>query len=286
MLNYEQALLETTSRLETAGSESPRLDATLLLCHVTGRDKIQLYAHPRTQITREQYALFENLVARREKAEPMAYILGEKGFWELNLNISPDVLIPRPDTETLLEAVFDAFPDKQQPMAILELGVGSGAVVLSLLKAYANATAIGTDISQAALVCAKLNGEKHGLAPRLTLHEGSWFKALPASHTFDLIVSNPPYIPSGDIPGLMRDVRLYEPVEALDGGTDGLGPYRHIAARAHRFLNPNGLLALEVGQGQARDVIDMLEAAKSYGPAGTRQDLAGTDRVVFARADK
>lgn len=284
MQTYEQVLIETTSRLEASGSNTPKLDAIMLLCHVTGKDKIQIYAHPRTQLNQEEYARFEALVARREKAEPMAYILGQKGFWDIDLTVTRDVLIPRPDTETLLEVVFDAYPGKTEPLSFCELGSGSGAIILSLLKTYPEATGVAIDTSKAARACTKQNARNLKLAERLEVRESNWFSDVKTDEIFDAIVSNPPYIPSGDMAGLMRDVRLYEPPEALDGGTDGLDAYREIIKQAPDYLKAGGLLALEVGQGQAPAVISLLAERGGFSPAGTRKDLAGIERVVFARA--
>ena len=296
MQTYEQALIETAARLDTAGSDTAKLDAILLLCEVVDKSKIQIYAHPHTSLTPEQYARFEAFVARREKAEPLAYILGRKGFWELDLAVSPDVLIPRPDTETLLDVVFEMFPQGQGqgqgkgheppqiPQKILELGVGSGAVVLSLLKAYPNAYGVATDISASALECAQKNAENLNLTGRLTFYQSHWFTELTPEKPFDVIVSNPPYVPTGDLAHLMRDVRLYEPHQALDGGADGLAAYRDIITKAPQFLKSGGVLALEVGQGQADDVAELLAQTDAFKHAQTKADLAGIKRVVFARA--
>ena len=283
MLTFEQALIETAARLETAGSDTAKLDAMLLLEEVVGKTKIHIYAQPQTKLTREQYARFEAFVARREKAEPLAYILGRKGFWEIELTVSPDVLIPRPDTETLLDVVFEAMPHARTPLSILELGVGSGAVVLSLLQAYPYAHALATDICPSALMCAQKNAQTLHLADRLKICESHWFGALTPEKSFDVIVANPPYIPTGDVPHLMRDVRLYEPRKALDGGADGLAAYRDIIKTAPQFLTREGLLALEVGQGQAEDVAELLSQSQALTPAQFKEDLAGIKRVVFAR---
>lgn len=283
MLTYEQALIETTSRLETAGSDTPKLDATLLLCEVVGKSKIQVYSHPRTQLNQEEYARFEAFVARREKAEPVAYILGRKGFWDIDLTISRDVLIPRPDTETLVETIFQTYPDKNQPLSVCELGVGSGAVIITLLMAYPKAKGVAVDISQPALACTRLNANQHGVLNRLEFVKSHWFEDLDKSCAFNVIASNPPYIPTKDMPDLMRDVRGYEPHEALDGGKDGLEAYRNIITAAPEFLKGGGLLALEVGQGQAADVRDLLNKTDRFTAPDIKQDMAGIERVVFAR---
>lgn len=281
MLTYQQALIETSSRLHESGSTTPELDALLLLCHVTGKDRIGVYATPHQALTSEQYATFENHVGRREKAEPMAYILGEKGFWEFDLKVRKGVLIPRPDTESLVEAILAKFKDRTQPLKLLELGVGTGAIILSLLHELPQATGIGVDVSDDALACATENAATNGLDNRLALRKSSWFDEVIESG-FDVVVSNPPYIKTDDIPNLMRDVAHHEPSLALDGGTDGLDAYRHIIAEAPAKLKQGGLLAFEIGFDQADDLKKLLAASGKFGDAEVVQDLADHDRVVLA----
>ena len=283
MITYEQALIETTARLQTAGCQTPRLDATLLLSAATGKDKIQLYAHPKTKLSADEYARFETIVSRREKAEPMAYILGEKGFWDLDLKVFKGVLIPRPDTETLIQAVLDEIPEHSAPIKICDLGCGSGAIALSLLGVYKNAQGIAVDISPEALRCTTQNAQDLGFIERLRVLESTWLEKVP-HEKFDVITSNPPYIPTGDMPGLMRDVRLHEPHLALEGGEDGLDAYRLIIKQAPGYLKKDGLLVFEVGKGQADPVTQILAHSGSFGAVSKREDLSGTERVVFARA--
>ncbi len=281
MLTYQQALIETASRLKESGSTTPELDALLLLCHVTGKDRIGVYATPKEPLTSEEYSKFDNLVGRREKAEPMAYILGEKGFWEFDLKVRKGVLIPRPDTESLVEAILDIHKDRNTALNILELGVGTGAIILSLLHEMPNAKGLGVDVSPDALACAEENAEANNLDDRLTLRASSWFDNV-SEDGFDVIVSNPPYIRTDDIPNLMRDVAHHEPSLALDGGNDGLDAYRHIINEAPAKLKAGGLLAFEIGYDQADDLKKLLKDSGNFTPAVIVKDLAEHDRVVLA----
>jgi|TARA_Y100000782_G_scaffold41136_1_gene45609 release factor glutamine methyltransferase len=281
VLTYQQALIETASRLKESGSTTPELDALLLLCHVTGKDRIGVYATPKEPLTSEEYSKFDNLVGRREKAEPMAYILGEKGFWEFDLKVRKGVLIPRPDTESLVEAILDIHKDRNAELNILELGVGTGAIILSLLHEMPNAKGLGVDVSPDALACAEENAEANNLDDRLTLRASSWFDNV-SEDGFDVIVSNPPYIRTDDIPNLMRDVAHHEPSLALDGGNDGLDAYRHIIDEAPAKLKAGGLLAFEIGYDQADDLKKLLKDSGNFTPAVIVKDLAEHDRVVLA----
>lgn len=281
LLTYQQALIETASRLKESGSTSPELDALLLLCHVTGKDRIGVYATPKEQLTSEEYSKFDALVGRREKAEPMAYILGEKGFWEFDLKVRKGVLIPRPDTESLVEAILEKYKDRAQTLQILELGVGTGAIILSLLHELPNAKGVGVDVSPDALACAEENAEANDLDNRLTLRVSSWFDKV-HEDGFDIIVSNPPYIKTDDIPNLMRDVAQHEPSLALDGGADGLDAYRHIIDEAPAKLKVGGLLAFEIGYDQATDLKVLLEKSGQFNDVSIIKDLAEHDRVVLA----
>jgi len=281
VLTYQQALIETASRLKESGSTTPELDALLLLCHVTGKDRIGVYATPKEPLTSEEYSKFDNLVGRREKAEPMAYILGEKGFWEFDLKVRKGVLIPRPDTESLVEAILDIHKDRNTALNILELGVGTGAIILSLLHEMPNAKGLGVDVSPDALACAEENAEANNLDDRLTLRASSWFDNV-SEDGFDVIVSNPPYIRTDDIPNLMRDVAHHEPSLALDGGNDGLDAYRHIINEAPAKLKAGGLLAFEIGYDQADDLKKLLKDSGNFTPAVIVKDLAEHDRVVLA----
>jgi release factor glutamine methyltransferase len=223
-----------------------------------------------------------SLTARRVKREPMAYILGEREFWGLPFKVSPAVLVPRPDSETLIEAVLALMPDRRRAWRILDLGVGSGCLLLTLLREYSEATGVGLDASPDALAVAQENAAALGVADRASLVAGDW--RLPGwlsavSGPFDLVVSNPPYIESGAIDGLMPEVARFEPRLALDGGADGLDAYRTIGAAGLQLVTPGGYLVVEVGAGQASE-ISTIFAGAGLRPAGRWRDLGGIERVV------
>lgn len=280
MQTFFEALAEATARLLDAGSATATLDATLLLSEATGHDKLYLHTHTYKQLDSEAYARFEELLRRREVGEPMAYILGTRGFWALELAVRPGVLIPRPDSETLVEAVLAACPDKTVPLKIADLGVGSGALILSLLSEYPNARGWGTDVADTPLEVTAQNAETHGLAARLTLIKGSWAEPLPGG--YDVIVSNPPYITTAEMATLARDVVNFEPTGALHGGDDGLDAYRALLPTVADKLAPGGLLCLEVGHTQARAVSTLLEEQEIWHTINTHNDLAHIARVVSA----
>jgi release factor glutamine methyltransferase len=218
-------------------------------------------------------------IARREAREPVSRILGEREFHGRPFRVTPDTLDPRPDTETLVQMALALMPKTAR---FLELGAGTGAVAVTLLAERPECFGVATDISAAALAVARGNAERHGVADRLRLLEGSWFE--PVSGVFDIIVSNPPYIPAGDIAGLSPDVRSFDPRLALDGGADGLDAYRAIAAGAADRLVPGGHVAVEIGAGQAAEVAAIFLLA-GFLPAGQHLDLGGHVRcLAFQRA--
>ncbi len=268
--------LETSiAALKKSGSESPKLDVELLLAHVLGCSRLDVKTgdlHP----TKAQEALFQLLLERRMKREPIAYILGEKEFWSLNFKVSPAVLCPRPDTEILVEVAL-----KTKPARILDLGTGSGAILLSLLKELPQATGIGIDISTQALEIAKENAVHLGLASRAHFLLGSWCDGL-SDKTFDLIVSNPPYIESAMLPELSPEVSLFEPKLALDGGVDGLDPYRILIAQLPKHLRSGGWVVLEVGEGQSFAVQQLMGEQKLEN-FSIAKDYQGIDRCVIAQ---
>lgn len=217
--------------------------------------------------------------------EPMAYILGEREFWGLPFKVSPAVLVPRPDSETVVEAVLAVMPDKARAWRILDLGVGSGCLLLTLLREYPQASGVGLDASPEALAVARQNAEALGVSDRVRLVSGDWRRADWArglGGRFDLVVSNPPYIESAAIEGLMPEVSRFEPKLALDGGRDGLDAYRLIAAAAPALVAAAGHVAVEVGDGQALDVQGLFAAAGLF-PLAPWKDLGGIERVVAAK---
>ena len=226
-----------------------------------------------------------SLTARRVAREPMAYILGEREFWGLPFKVSPAVLVPRPDSETVIEAVLGLMPDRGRAWRILDLGVGSGCLLLTLLREYPQAGGIGLDASDAALEIAQQNAEVLGVSGHARLVAGDWRLAGWTERLggpFDLVVSNPPYIDSPSIDGLMPEVAHFEPRLALDGGPDGLDAYRLLAMAGPKLVVAGGHLVVEVGEGQAFDV-EGLFAAAGLTPLTPWRDLGGIERVVAAR---
>ena len=222
--------------------------------------------------------------ARRVRREPMAYILGEREFWGLPFKVSPAVLVPRPDSETLIEAALALMPVRTEPWRILDLGVGSGCLLLTLLREFPNARGVGVDASADALEVAQANADALGVGPRTTLVGGDWRRPAWAEQLggpFDLVISNPPYIEAAAVAGLMPDVARFEPRLALDGGPDGLVAYRAIAAAAAGLVVPGGRVLVEAGDGQAVE-ISTLFASAGFAVDASWRDLGGIDRVVSA----
>lgn len=270
---------EVRKRLEVAGVELPVFDARLLLEAGAGVSRLEIITDPRRELSDAQVDAVDALVKRREAREPVSHILGRKQFWTLDLAVNGDVLTPRPETEHLVQAALEHLP-ADQPSRVLDLGVGSGAILLAILSERPLATGVGIDISEAALAVAHKNGAALGFNARVDWRVGDWDRGI--EETFEFVVSNPPYIPSGDIAGLAPEVAQYEPHTALDGGADGLDPYRIITPRLMHILSPGGAFALEVGQGQAEAVAEMARKA-GLEAVETRLDLAGIARIVRGR---
>lgn len=274
-----ELLYEAAAYLKKHRVSSAQLDARLLLQHVLKKPKEYLVREPNHPCSREQIADYEQLLKRRAQHEPVSKIMGVKEFWGLPFMTTKDVLDPRPDSETLIEAVREEFPDTHQPYHILDLGVGSGCLLLSLLHDYPNATGIGVDISQAALDVARQNV----MDTRAQFVKSSWGQDI--TGYFDIIVANPPYIPSQVISTLELEVKHFDPMLALDGGQDGLGCYRILAPEVARLLTPNGRLFIEIGQDQEKDVESILG---DYGlkALSWNKDLQGIIRCgIFAKID-
>jgi release factor glutamine methyltransferase len=239
--------------------------------------RAEILADPHRALDPEAETRLEDLVARRERREPVSLILGRKGFWKLMLNVGPGVLTPRPETETILDVVLPAFPP-ERAFSVLDLGVGSGAILLSILAERPSARGLGVDVSEDALAVARDNAAQLGLGRRAALLRTDWTAGL-GDASFDLVVSNPPYIPTADIETLEPEVRDYDPRLALDGGPDGLAAYRQLAPQILRVLRPGGMFAVEVGAGQAAQVEALLRAAGADALAA-HDDLAARPRVV------
>ncbi|MNX48986.1 Release factor glutamine methyltransferase [compost metagenome] len=265
------------ARLKAAGVDSPSIDARLLLEAATGAGRVDILTDPYRVVDADKIAALDAMVDRRVKREPVSRILGKKGFWKIMLNVTPDVLSPRPDTETLLDVVVRAFPP-QRAFDMIDLGTGSGAILLAALAERAGARGVGTDISTEAIAVARENAANLDLDGRCTFIRTDWAAGF-ADDSFDLVVSNPPYIPTGDIPGLDPEVREHDPHLALDGGPDGLQPYRDLAPEIARILRPEGVFAVEIGWDQGAQVKALFEAAGFTGVKVVK-DLGDRDRVV------
>jgi release factor glutamine methyltransferase len=273
-------LCEAGTALRAAGIEEPRREARLLLGHVLGRAPGLLTTEARDPVGAAEAARFRELIQRRAAHVPAAQLTGTRGFWTLDLIVTPDVLIPRPDTETLIEAALAALPDRASVRRVLDLGTGSGALLLAALAEFPAAIGIGVDRSPAALAVARANAGRAGLADRALFLCGDWSAALDGS--FDLVLANPPYIPSGEIAALAPEVREHEPRAALDGGPDGLDAYRAILADLPRLLGPEGVAALELGSGQSADVSRLATSCR-LDVIELRQDLGGVTRAMILR---
>ncbi|MER9331764.1 peptide chain release factor N(5)-glutamine methyltransferase [Mesorhizobium sp. M0488] len=277
-------LREARARLAAAAVDDPALDARLLVEHFSGTTRTQAIADPERKVAAGALAQIDAALRRRAGGEPVHRILGYREFHGLRLSLSPETLEPRPDTETLVEAVLPfvkATAAREGECRILDLGTGTGAIALALLSAVPAAIATGVDISAGALATATRNAGQFGLADRFTALQSDWLEKV--SGRYHVIAANPPYIPSEGIGNLQDEVRDFDPRLALDGGVDGLNPYRIIAAEAARFLEAESRIAVEVGHTQRIEVSDIFRTA-GYAVGGMFKDLGGNDRVlVFHR---
>jgi release factor glutamine methyltransferase len=266
-------------RLEAAGVETPVFDARLLLEAGAAVSRLDIVTDPRRPLSEAQVSAVDALTQRREAREPVAHIIGRKHFWTLDLAVSPAVLIPRPETELLVETALEVIPP-DAPARVLDLGVGSGAILLAVLSERPQVTGVGVDMSADALEIARANTSELAMSDRVELMHGGWDIALEGA--FDVVLSNPPYIPTNDIETLAPEVARFEPRLALDGGPDGLDAYRALTARFVSLLKPGGTFAVEVGLGQAEPAAALAQAAGLF-IEPPRRDLAGIPRVVWGR---
>jgi len=269
------------SRLGAAGVETPDIDARFLIEGALGLSPAAFRLNPNRSVSEDERERIDALAARRAAREPVGRILGRRDFWTLELALSPATLEPRPDSETVVEATLAALPDRNAPLRLLDLGTGTGCLLLALLAELPNATGLGIDISREAAETALGNAVRNGLDGRARFRVGDWGAGL--GEVFDVVVSNPPYIPTRTIDELSPEVRLFDPPRALDGGDDGLDAYRIIAVQAPGLLNPGGTLALEVGWDQAGAVADLVRAA-GLTVTGVLRDLGGVERCVRAES--
>jgi release factor glutamine methyltransferase len=275
-----QAWTAARKRLDAAGIDGPVIDARLLVEAAAEATRADIIADPHRALTEAQSERLEDYIGRRERREPVSHILGRRGFWKIMLGVTPDVLTPRPDTETLVELALRDFPEGR-PFSVLDLGVGSGAILLAILAERPAAKGLGVDVSEAALAVARDNAASLGLGRQVALLRGDWTAGL-AEASFDLAVSNPPYIRSSEIAALQPEVRDHEPRLALDGGEDGLDAYRVLAGEMLRVLKPGGRFLVEIGHDQSA-AVEALFAAAGGASITTAKDLANRDRVVGGR---
>jgi len=279
-----EAVQDLTVRFQAAGIDSARLDARVLVAFVLGVEPERVFGYPETILTEQQVSQLAVVSKRRADRQPLARIIGEREFWSLRFRLSDDTLIPRPETETVVEAVLEQVGDRNAPLKILDLGTGSGCLLISLLSELSKATGIGVDISEGALHTAAENAGWIGVANRARFIQNDWCGGLAEDHgkSFDIIVSNPPYIPDADINTLEPEVSAHEPERALAGGQDGLDIYRLLVSEIGNFLTPTGIAAFEVGFDQA-EAVNELGRAEGLKVLDVRNDLAGIPRCVVFR---
>jgi len=281
MTDIRTILLQTTRDLTACGSPSPRLDSEVLLMRLLKTDRLQLCMHPERNLTEGEAAGFARWVERRRRGEPVAYIVGEKEFWSLIFQVNRDVLIPRPETECLIEEVLERCGPEAGDLRIIDIGTGSGAIGIALAKEMPAARVVATDISPGALEVARQNAIIHGVADRIEFLHGDLFAS--ASGSFDLIVSNPPYIPDEDYPRLPAGIREFEPRQALIAGPDGTAFHREIIRGGAHRLKAGGWIFLEIGEGQKELVETLFRQEGFTDTIRFRKDYAGMDRVAAAR---
>ncbi len=276
-----EALAGAVLRLEAAGVREPRLEARLLLNHATALPLEHMVAHPDQALGEAARVRYARLVERRAGRQPLAHITGRREFWSLAFKVTPDTLAPRPESETLVEAALGLVSDRKAPLRVLDLGTGTGCILLALLSELPKAEGVGVDLSEPAARVARENAIALGLADRARFLVGNWATALGAC--FELVVANPPYVPVEEIDRLEPEVADFEPRLALAGGPDGMAGYRALAPRLPALLAPGGRALLEIGQGQGDSVGDIMVAA-GLSVSDRRADLAGVERCLVLAA--
>jgi len=288
VVNVQEALRHASFLLDGGGFSAPRLDAEVLLAHLLKVRKVGLYCNHLRPLCEKEAAAYESLIQRRLEGEPVAHITGEKEFWSLPFTVNNSCLIPRPETEILVEKALEICRTgdgaRSSPYRILDLGTGCGAIAVCLAREIPNARIIATDISRDALAVARENVKKHGVSDKIQLGEGDLFDPVRKKKGyFDLIVSNPPYVAEKDAGTLQREVREYEPYTALYGGNDGLAFYRSIIPESFHFLKEEGSIALEIGYGEVDRIIEIISNVGGFEDITVRSDLSGIPRVVSAK---
>jgi len=283
MMSVAEALVFATTRLADANVEDARSEARALLAHTMKWTTAQVFARPDEHIENSVFDAFVANVDDRAAGKPFAHITGQREFWSMPFEVSPATLVPRPDSETVVELALELFKDRDAPADILDIGTGSGCLLLALLENFETANGIGIDISEDAIVIAKRNADRLGLRNRAGFDCRSWEE--PIGDQFDLIVSNPPYIPTHDIPELAPSVRDFEPRLALDGGIKGLDAYHYLIPKCANSLRHQGILIVEIGIGQREEVAEIaVQCGFALGPI--RKDLAGIERALsFCKKD-
>jgi release factor glutamine methyltransferase len=277
-----QALKKAEALLENEGLSTPRLDAEVLLCHAIGEDKNYLYKSPEKVLNDNEVNVFQALVERRRGREPVAYIVGKKEFWSLDLEVTREVLVPRADTEAVVEETLRICHELDGvEMKILDVGTGSGAIAIALASQLLDATVVAVDSSMEALRIARRNAEKYELGERILFLCGNLLK--PLSGKFDIVVSNPPYVSEAEFQRLPDEIRKFEPKGALVSGRDGTECHRNLIGDAKHRLGSGGWLVMEIGWGQAEAVGEIIRNDGSYGDVLFHRDLGGRKRVVSAR---
>lgn len=279
-LTIDDTVARATRVLAGAGVADPRRDARLLLGHALGGGQVTLLARPDRRLNAAEADLYRRLVRRRAGREPVSRLLGRREFWSMEFAVTPDVLDPRPDSETVIEAALEQVADRAAPLSVLDLGTGSGCLLLALLAELPNASGTGVDLSRRALDVARDNARRSGFADRVRFLHGDWGRGFAGG--INVIVTNPPYLGDREIEDLEPEVAMHEPRLALDGGADGLDAYRRLAPDLVRLLAPDGFAALEVGAGQA-DAVRTILRRSSLAISSSRADLAGIERCLVAR---
>jgi release factor glutamine methyltransferase len=272
--------------LSTASITNARLDAEVLLAHIIRKDRVWLVTHRDDVLADKDQQDFDDAIRRRIRREPLQHIIGNQEFWGLEFKVTPDVLIPRPETEFIVEAALEIVHKRNQQVRIIDLCTGSGCIAVSLAKELTSAHVIATDASEKALAVARENARNHGVADRIRYLEGDLFdplEELDIREQIDIIVSNPPYVRAGDLTTLQPEVRDYEPKLALVAGPEGTEIAAKIIKFASEYLKKNGLLIMEMGLGQVEALAKMVEATGAYAKPEILKDLAGIDRVIIAR---
>ncbi len=297
-MQVKDLLRKTKQRLEDAGITGAELEASLLLAHLLGVDKVRVYLSGQDTLNSNDLGLFEALLTRRLNREPLAYILGRKEFWSLEFNVTKDVLIPRPETEFLVETVLQAFKyeasSPNSSFTILDLGTGSGVIAIVLAREIQSASILAIDYSEAALQVAVKNAAKHGVSDRVHFLNSDWFAAIKSGEKFDLVVSNPPYVareildkPCGNSPDALEpEVVGHEPRMALDGGLQGMQSILQISDKLLSFLKPGGWFFMEIGADQAAEVVNHFNGIAEFGCIKVYEDYAGLPRVFQARKEE